>query len=578
MNKAPQLAHVSCYSCNTLGFNLKKLISDKYICDECIDSQCTEELNQIESLDLTNEKQDLDFEISIRDFISRTKEHYRLNDSLKYNATNAKSIVGIKLFNIKKELAEFGECVNSYDHCIKNKLDIIKYEINQVYEINLRNLNAAKHYYMNLINNYEQSLFAKLKKSSSSSSSDHSSFSMNVFEFYSKHNEKNLKLFDKNYLTNELSRELELVRLGSNFELASDSIQKLKSIELKIDNYEAVLKSYIDQFYESVYSNKFIHLNERYMKSAINKLRKSQLNIGYLKFDKIEQAKELDTTLVLEDEDLDEHEAELKDSFFELDSIHIMDDQLIVFYRSKNISDNFSKLDIFDGSGNLLKKILIKEKRVYALKTSQAYLVICYTDISDEIKIAVFDAELELLCTKSIEYLVNPDNDEKSTQGKLPAQLFVENKRFYLLVVNPDLRQPIVFVFNLTIDLMNSFYFEENQFLDLKYQNNFGYLSLFHANNKLFLKQKSLYGSRLDMIDSIKGDFLDRLVINYFFDCFYIDSTASYLNFILEGRIYTYDLINKSMLNISYLNNYGMFLDKFCVNSNGFIFNSLFKN
>jgi len=404
----------------------------------------------------------------------------------------------------------------------------------------------------------------------------------NHFDLGYKTNEKNLKLFDKSYMLNELIRELEIVKFGSSFGPLDDALQKLKQIETKLGNYEVLVNNYMDEFYTKVHSNKFIMLNESLVKSGINKMIKNHLNIGYLKYENISKLESKDEPVLA-----DKAKMTTTQHSFEIASIHTIYDPVkntenfILYYKSHENSVDAYKLEVYDQDGKLVKIMCIKDKHVYALNSNQENLVLCYTDKIQtqkcNIKLAVFDCDLALVCSKSVEKYVNLKKDDDNSDAQTPVDLFVDAKRFYLLLANFDLKTTIVFAFNLAIDILNSFHMDKNQFLRRNSKMDVAYLRIFHADNKLFIKQKWLYGTRLDIVNSITGSCVDKLLLNYTFDSFFVNSNARYLNFMLEGKIYNYDLESKKMLDISYLNNHGKFVDKFCV-SNQNTFNAIFTN
>ena len=582
MNKHTRSSHISCFSCKKLGFDLKKLVFDRYICENCIDCQCESELNEIEAFESKNESKQI---LTLTDVISKSTENQR-------NKTNSisKNNLGAKLYEIKNEMSEFSANLSFYDKFIKNKLDIIKFEINQVYEFNLKKLNLTKAYYTNLINNYELDLFAKLKRLPTTAPVERHDVQMASFNLHltSRVNEKNFKLFEKSYLLNELISELELIRLGSfqnRDESNANDFKNLKNIEVKISDYEQVIKSNVEQFYASIYANKFMVLNEAFVKSSANTLIKKHLSVGFLK-SKSSSSDNYNNEAV---NDVQEGNLALMSNklevgtigqkmSLEVHSLHVIYDpakkteKFILFYKSEN---NACKLELYDHGGDLIKKVSIKEKRVFALNSNEARLVLCYSDVdkdnqNKEIKLATFDHELQLVACKTIQKFVDPSNNQ------LPVDLYVDAKRVFLLMVNFELKHTLVFAFNFSLDLLNSFYLDKNAFLR-RNNTNLAYLRVSHVENKLFIKQKSLYGTRLDIIDAISGIYLDKVVIDLQFDCFFVDPTAKYLNFMCEGKMYSYDLIGKKVLNISYLNNSDKMLDAFCV-SKEFMFNTLFTN
>jgi hypothetical protein len=561
---------VLCFSCKKLGFDLRKLVSDRYICESCIDAECNFELsNQMQNVTVVD--------MSIKEFILKSNEHYKHNEA--HQSVAKKTHLGIKLFNIKNEIADFEASIVNYEAFIKSKVDMVRFDVNQVYEFNLWKLTLIKTYYTNLLNNYEFELFGKLKKASISNLN---AMTFNYFDLSYKTNEKNLKLFDKSYMLNELVKELEIVKFGSSFGSLDDALQKLKQIETKLGNYAVLVNNYMDEFYTKVHSNKFIMLNESLVKSGINKMIKNHLNIGCLKYENISKVESKDDPVLV-----DKGETVITQHSFEIASIHTIYDPVkniencILYYKSHKNSADAYKLEVYDQDGKLVKIMCINDKHIFALNSNHENVVICYTDKIQaqkcNIKLAVFNCDLKLVCSKSVENYVNLKKDDDESDTQIPVDLFVEAKRFYLLLANFDIKTTQVFAFNLTIDILNSFHLDKNQFLRRNSKMDVAYLRIFHADNKLFIKQKWLYGTRLDIVNSITGSYVDKLILNYNFDSFFINSNARYLNFMLEGKIYNYDLESKKLLDISYLNNHDKFIDKFCV-SNQNTFNAIFTN
>lgn len=61
-------------------------------------------------------------------------------------------------------------------------------------------------------------------------------------------------------------------------------------------------------------------------------------------------------------------------------------------------------------------------------------------------------------------------------------------------------------------------------------------------NNKLFLSQKFLFGTRLNMIDISNGGLIWKIDICYFFDTFYVDLSRQRVLFFCNGKFFSYDM------------------------------------
>ena len=111
---------VFCCSCKKLGFDLKKLVSNRYICEKCIETQCSKELNEIEVFELNNQTQSITVDMSVREFILKSSEHYKQNDAFRHQ-NDTKNNLGINLFNIKTEINLFDSKLANYESVIKSK-------------------------------------------------------------------------------------------------------------------------------------------------------------------------------------------------------------------------------------------------------------------------------------------------------------------------------------------------------------------------------------------------------------------------------------------------------------------------
>ena len=541
----------SCYVCSKYDLTLKELNFGRQICESCIDAQCNKELEGYE--------QAMDSKLVDEWLVKLNRDHslsqgLKIKNQLESQSDEVK--IGLKLFEIKNELVDFNSDLNSYEKNIKRKVDNIKFQISQQYELSLSSINSIKFYYLNLIDYYEAELMDKLK-----------SVSPALIEFYMKSFRLNQKFHDKSYIKNELRRELDFIGLNGH---PDESLKKLKSLEIKVDNYELMLNSYINTFYLSIHSNKFLSLNGGLMKLLVNRMKKD-LNIGFLSYEKIAD-EEQDQIRVSNQEKmkmLTFMNKKAIDCEYKIKSIHSINDNYMIYYESSSQKPNY-RMQMYSSHGKLIKSVFIRDKEVYCINTNSSSLVVCYKCLKEddnEISLAVFDSELKLTSSKTIGYLVNDKPDE----SKVPVKMFVDKKKVYLLLFNLTLRQPVVFVFNLSMDLMNSFYLDKIESISKKPYpvselSNYG---VFSVNNKVYIKQKSLFGNKIHVIDSVYGNYVDRFVVNHFFDSFVVDSASNYLVFLVNGKFCNYDLLNKKLINTCYFNSSDKFVDSFCLNQNG---------
>jgi hypothetical protein len=244
----------------------------------------------------------------------------------------------------------------------------------------------------------------------------------------------NQKFYDKGYIKNELRREFDFINLNGN---PDDALKKLKSFEIKVDNYELMLKNYINTFYLSIHSNKFLSLNGALMKSLVNRMKK-ELSIGFLSYEKIDD-KEQDKIRVSNEEKMEILNFMNKKSIdcnFKIKSIHSLSDNYIIYYENSSSKPNY-RVQMYSNNGKLSKSVLITDKEVYCINTNSSSLVLCYKSLNEDanqISLGVFDSELKLISSKAIGYLINDKPDE----SKVPTKMFVDKKKIYLLLFNCD--------------------------------------------------------------------------------------------------------------------------------------------
>jgi hypothetical protein len=149
----------------------------------------------------------------------------------------------------------------------------------------------------------------------------------------------------------------------------------------------------------------------------------------------------------------------------------------------------------------------------------------------------------------------------------------MDKKRIYLLVFNQIKTEYSIFMFNMQLDLLNSISLNK-----LSLNNNINsknYFKLHVYNNKIYMKSKTLFGTRLDIMDTIYGTHIDRYDIPFLFNSFYVDKQDEnkmvFLS-VFDSKFYTFDLIQKCIINSNYyiqMNKNDRLYNIFCLNKQG---------
>lgn len=253
---------------------------------------------------------------------------------------------------------------------------------------------------------------------------------------------------------------------------------------------------------------------------------------------------------------------------------HEQTNQEMYLLLFKSDATQTSNLKLYDNQGQLINRIDMNEidKEIFLTTVhNKSNLILCSketTPIGEFASLSLYNSQFELELNKKQRIL----NLEQYKLLDLTSD-GVRNKLFLLAY---DLRANflVIFVFNVTLDLINSFELNKD-FKCLPKDLNNSAVKLFVSEDVIYVKQRTLFGTRLSMVEAIYGRLIKKCLIEYEFDYFYVtrlagDDGKSRLVFLSNGKYFVYDLENESCLYFNYFYNIGKdLLNFFCLNSDG---------
>ncbi|CAF0768559.1 unnamed protein product [Brachionus calyciflorus] len=550
-----------CNYCKKYNDELTQLPFNKFICSDCIDFKCLNEFNHPDD----NSKNVLDNANTVSVYMERIESYYKKTQkACSKDAGN----IGIKLYKIKNRVQEFKGNINNYENRIKTSLSLIRYEIDSNYKNIKQSLEKKRLYFINKVNLHEQELMDNFKNTQENMKS-----SINQFA------EKNA------FWTNYLNTETMKLKENFNYEIYKSSI------ETQINNFLIMLNA-----------SKFLSLKPTTKNAKSDKLQFGSLEFKPNELDNRQEEEESNLFSLFQQHfkpnnsnnslftmesilDIKKQKGNMIKAIFTLD-----DDNYVLVYRQQDLTN----LKLINKQGEIVKELKL-EQEILAINSNGINLFVCFKDLESmdeydtDINLSMYDHQLELIEFKQVNYV---DFSEK-----IPIDLFVENRRVYLLTANFETKNLAIYVYSLSFDLLNSFELNHNVFLIEK---NIQFFKVYVKNSRIYVKQKNLYGTRLDILDSIYGNMIKRVNFSYNFDCFCVfddfneredqevnnqfslkiswnsDSSddsqinsKSKLLFLSDGKYYYYDLDDECFLIKSHLNsNDKIFSNYFCLNRN----------
>lgn len=463
-----------CHYCKKLNHELTQLPFNQFICDNCIEFKC---LNEFKSDDEPAE--DLEKINAVGLFMDRIDRHYEKLRII--NCKNSNNI-GAKLYKIKNRVQDCRDFLKNYEKKINSKLSLVKFELDWNYQDILKKIDKKKMNLLNRINIMENEAIENLK-------ANQPSMKKLIDTFV----EKNTAW--SNYLNTET------MKLKENFDY---------------ENYKYSIENQINSILIELNFSKFISLKNFVFKNNLP----DNNSFAYLEIKKInEKSSEYES----------QNEKRNFESIFSMDSIlnikklnknviksiftiEYLNQELFVLHYVQN---NLSILKIFNKLGELCNELKFDFK-VFSIKSNGTSIFVCHQDLltnENMVKISIFDGRLHSLESKKINFINFSD--------KYIVDLCIENSKIFLLLTDQKFRLLTVYVLNLNIDLLNSFEIDSSGLVNM---NTIDYLKIFTKNQKIYVKQKSLYGSKIYIINLVDGKILKTLFLPYnFLDFFVIE-------------------------------------------------------
>lgn len=460
-----------CHFCKKIHQDLKELPFNRFICDDCIEYKCLNEFDSPSELDNIN---------VVGLYKDKFEKYRRIDEAINYADSNN---LGVKLYRIKEKLRDFRDDLFNYDQKLKKNLGLIKYEVNLSYEFLRNRIEKFRLGLLSVINAYESEAIENLTINKDQLNSSIQSFV-----------DKNIE-----YL-NQLS-QASVVNLNYDF-----------------GAYESYLNNQLSYFIMSLNGNKLANLR------PVSKIvaKNEKISFGSLEFkDDKEQTlpfKQIKPQTKSQTFSMDSILNLKSTNEFVFKSIYALINQegheIYVLYSQ--IGEN-SKLTSINKFGKQENEIFF-DQEIFAMNSNSSNLIILHKseekmDQTCSIEASILDSELNFVRKKEINFLNFPQ--------LIPIDLFIQNRKVFILTANFEAKTLTIFVYNLNFDLLNSFDLNENLFLNMSTKS---YFRLYVKENRIYLKQKTIFGTRLDVIDSIYGTLVKRINLSYSFELFYVQN------------------------------------------------------
>lgn len=493
----------SCDFCKKKFQDLTKLPFNRLICDSCIEYKC---LNEFKGDNEPNE--DFDKINTVGLFMDRIDKHHEKLRLL--NSKNSNNI-GAKLYKIKNRVLDFKDYLNNYEKKISSKMAILKFELDFNYRINFEKIEKKRHNLLNLVNMFEDEILENLKNNR-----------QNIKKSIDKFVEKNTAW--NNYLNTELMKLKENV----DYEVYKNSIE-----------------SQINNFLIELNSSKFITIKNFSLKNAIpDRISFTNLEIKSIK---------------KENSDNDSQcEKSSSESIFSMDSIlnikKINTSLIKSIFTLEFSNQEWFVLHIIQSSNSFLKIIsklgeicyeLNFDYEIYSVNCSGTNIFVCHQDPLDKetfVKMSIFDGQLKMLESKQINFI---DFSEKRI-----IDFCVEDNKVFILTTDKTFKCLTVYILNLSMDLLNSLELNPSGLLNM---DNVVFFKIYAKNDKIYVKQKTLFGSQINIINATDPTIFKTIYLSYNFSHFFVIDFDQNLSdgkivFFSNTKLYVYDIKSEKIL------------------------------
>lgn len=222
-------------------------------------------------------------------------------------------------------------------------------------------------------------------------------------------------------------------------------------------------------------------------------------------------------------------------------------DQNMYMFFFKCDQTRACSLELYTCRGEPINRIDIVEQSTeifHVAPVNKSYLVLCSRDVQPAgsyVKFSLYNSRFDLLLVRSHPILV--------LDRFRPLDLVCDwsRNKIYFLLFDAHFGCFTLFLFNLNLDLLNSF--------NLCECSTISGAKIFACDDLIYMKHKTSPRSstQISIFDSIYGRLLKTCQLDYDFDFFYVtklidDLAAERLIFLSKGRYYVYDLCNDVML------------------------------
>jgi len=436
----------------------------------------------------------------------------RVDESSQQNKSDIEENFGFKLFALKDRMMNFFYLINDSERFISQKCNLLKYEVEMAYEHQTHFIKQFKQFYFVLIDKYENQFKKRMDKMHEITKfiDENKAYIQKLVEKQRDLSESDLRFHELETLCRNYNQYLTLNLVIIHFYLSSNKLLNIKLIGLNRIKFGSI----------------------DYNDSGLNELSSQKRK---LQFD-------------------DKHDTNFSNNIcYKIKSVYTINSKyhqsnencFIVFYECFKERDTFIyyKLKLFDKHGTMKRELTIRDKHVFTMNTDSNYLIVCYKVIhSEQIEMAMFDNEFNLIHNRPIDLLVF------STIHSVPLDLFINDSQIFLLSSNMSTNCWQIAAFDYSFVLLNVYEIKNIQ-SDL---DDLNYTKLFVTSENIFLKQKVLFGTKIDVLKLNSGEIEKELLIYYYFDLFYVEKSmnSNYFKviFMSNGKIHTFDTLNNSIL------------------------------
>lgn len=489
----------TCADCKLKSKNIVKLPFGKLICEQCMDKQCV--------LDADDEP--FTFRATNRNELSSTNDD---DENL-----------GIKLYKIKQDLDQFYTDMQQFEPSVTKKIESIKFEININFEYCLNEIGKSRKESLSMLEDYEKDLLSRLKVSK-----ENKKF-QNLEHQYMQYSDYFNQLCNKITDLNQCN--------DANPEQVASIIYQLEENEKYLDIFDKFINDQTVLLNQTYFAHKLLNFTKR-------KCTTNGSQFGYLKFeDKNQEESKIKIGPYLNkliSNDLNKID-KAKQTCQQVQSINTINEfdleSLIVTTKSAN---NYKLKVLNIKNGTIRLECLFKDKTLFLLNSNSNHLIICSSnDIFinfNNYELMLYDKQLNLIrqCRK---FVVN----------SIPIDIFIDENKIYILSVVKETNMPTIQIMDLDLNETISFTVKN---IDIC-KNDRSNFKLFTIEDKIFLKQNHLFGTRLNVIDSQSGVCLNKIELSFFLqnNNFVIDKSFKLIAFSSNDyKFLIYDLKSQKIL------------------------------